>query len=112
MHFITVGYGNGFARSFSYDALGRASQVATTIDGAPYTMGATYDANSRLTKVSYPSGFTARYSYNNLGYANQLQDDATSQSYWTLGAMDAEGHVRSRPRATACTTPRPASCGS
>jgi YD repeat-containing protein len=38
---ITAGHGNGFARSFSYDALGRPSQVATTIDGNVYTMGAT-----------------------------------------------------------------------
>ncbi|CCE06201.1 exported hypothetical protein [Bradyrhizobium sp. STM 3843] len=90
---ITAGSGNGFARSFSYDSLGRPSQVATTVDGASYTMGATYDANGRLTKVSYPSGFTARYGYNSLGFANQLQDDATAQSYWTANAMDAEGHI-------------------
>ncbi|MBU6462902.1 MAG: RHS repeat protein [Bradyrhizobium sp.] len=90
---IAAGAGNGFNRSLSYDALGRASQVATTIDGNTYTMGATYDANSRLTKVSYPSGFTARYGYNNLGFANQLSDDATSQSYWTANAMDADGHL-------------------
>jgi RHS repeat-associated protein len=56
-------------------------------------MGATYDANSRLLKVSYPNGFTARYGYNGLGYANQLLDDATGQSYWTANAMDAEQHL-------------------
>lgn len=90
---ITAGPGNGFARSVNYDTLGRPAQVATTIDGNSYTMGATYDANSRLTKVSYPSGFTARYSYNSLGFANQLQDDASSQSYWAANTMDAEGHL-------------------
>ncbi|WP_276576603.1 RHS repeat-associated core domain-containing protein, partial [Bradyrhizobium sp. 21] len=77
----------------SYDTLGRPTQVSTTIDGSTYVMGATYDAQSRLTKVSYPSGFTARYGYNTLGFANQLSDDATSQSYWTANAMDAEGHL-------------------
>jgi RHS repeat-associated protein len=90
---ITAGSGNGFGRAFSYDSLGRATQVATTVDGATYTMGATYDANSRLTKVSYPSGFTARYGYNSLGFANQLSDDATGQTRWTANAMDAEGHL-------------------
>ncbi|MDF0584143.1 RHS repeat-associated core domain-containing protein [Bradyrhizobium yuanmingense] len=90
---ITAGLGNGFGRSVTYDTLGRPSQVSTTVDGATYVMGATYDAQSRISKVSYPSGFTARYGYNALGFANQLSDDATSQAYWTANAMDAEGHL-------------------
>ena len=90
---ITAGAGNGFNRSVSYDSLGRPIQVATKIDGTTYKMGATYDANSRLTKVSYPSGFTARYGYNSLGFANQLTDDATGKVQWTANAMDADGHL-------------------
>ncbi|WP_246741468.1 RHS repeat-associated core domain-containing protein [Bradyrhizobium aeschynomenes] len=103
---ITLGSGNGFARSVSYDSLGRPLQVATTIDGATYTIGATYDANSRLTKVSYPSGFTARFGYNSLGFANQLQDDATSQSFWTAYAMDADGHLTQQTAGNGLTTTR------
>ncbi|WP_315722121.1 MULTISPECIES: RHS repeat-associated core domain-containing protein [unclassified Bradyrhizobium] len=103
---ITSGSGNGFARSFSYDSLGRPLQVATTIDGATYTMGATYDANSRLIKVSYPSGFTARYGYNSLGFANQLQDDATSQAFWTANAMDADGHLTQQTAGNGLVTTR------
>ena len=90
---ITAGPGNGYAFSTSYDALGRAVQAVTTIDGATYTMGATYDANGRLAKVSYPSGFTARYAYTALGDTSQLLDDATGQAYWTANAMDADGHL-------------------
>lgn len=90
---ITAGLGNGFARSVAYDALGRPSQVSTSVDGSTYVMGATYDAQGRISKVSYPSGFTARYGYNALGFANQLSDDATNQSYWIANAMDAEGHL-------------------
>ncbi|WP_454645471.1 RHS repeat-associated core domain-containing protein [Bradyrhizobium liaoningense] len=90
---ITAGLGNGFGRSVTYDALGRPSQVSTTVDGATYVVGATYDAQSRISKVSYPSGFTARYGYNALGFANQLSDDATNFNYWTANAMDAEGHL-------------------
>ena len=41
-------------------ALGRPVQVATTVNGATYTMGAAYDANSRLSQVSYPSGLHGR----------------------------------------------------
>jgi RHS repeat-associated protein len=90
---ITAGAGNGFGRSVAYDTLGRPSQVSTTIDGATYVMGAIYDAQSRISKVSYPSGFTARYGYNSLGFANQLSNDATSQAYWIANTMDAEGHL-------------------
>jgi len=90
---ITAGVGYGFGRSVAYDTFSRPSQVSTTIDGATYVMGAIYDAQSRISKVSYPSGFTARYGYNSLGFANQLSNDANSQAYWTANAMDAEGHL-------------------
>src|SRR6185312_3180968 len=87
---ITAGPGSGYSRSISYDALGRQSQVATTIDGNTYTMTATYDANSLLAKVDYPSGFTARYGHTSLGDANELSDDASGQAYWTASTADAE----------------------
>jgi RHS repeat-associated protein len=103
---ITAGPGSGFARSMSYDALGRPVQVATTIDGATYTMGAAYDVNSRLTQVSYPSGFTAKYAYNNLGYANQLLDAATGQVHWTANAMDAEQHILQQTAGNGLVTTR------
>jgi RHS repeat-associated protein len=103
---ITAGPGSGFARNLSYDALGRPVQVATTIDGAVYTMGATYDANSRLATVSYPSGFVAKYGYNNLGFANQLSDNTSNLAYWTLGAMDAEGHITQQTAGNGLITAR------
>jgi len=34
----------GYARAFTYDSLGRPTQVATTIDGTTYNIGASYDA--------------------------------------------------------------------
>ncbi|WP_142249226.1 RHS repeat domain-containing protein [Bradyrhizobium sp. UNPF46] len=90
---ITAGAGAGYSRSVSYDALSRATQVATVIDGATYNMSAIYDANGQLSKVGYASGFTARYTYTSLGDVNQLLDDATGQVQWTANAMDAEGHL-------------------
>ncbi|MBH5403073.1 hypothetical protein HZZ13_35545, partial [Bradyrhizobium sp. CNPSo 4010] len=90
---ITAGAGTGYSRSVSYDALSRATQVATVIDGATYNMSATYDANGQLSKVGYASGFTARYAYTSLGDVNQLFDDATGQVQWTANAMDAELHL-------------------
>ena len=103
---ITAGPGSGFARSVSYDTLGRPVQVSTTVDGTTYTMGATYDTYSRLSKVTYPSGFTARYGYNSLGYANQLLDDATGQVHWTANAMDAESHLTQQTAGNGLVTVR------
>ncbi|MGJ4945582.1 RHS repeat-associated core domain-containing protein [Bradyrhizobium sp. HKCCYLS1011] len=103
---ITAGPGNGFSRATSYDALGRPMQVATTIDGATYVVGATYDANGLLAKVSYPSGFTARYGHTALGDANQLLDDATGQSYWTANTLDAELRVTQDTAGNGLTTTR------
>ena len=103
---ITGGPGTGFSRNMSYDALGRPIQVATTIDGATYVMGASYDANSLLTKISYPSGFTARYDHTSLGDTSQLLDDATGQSYWTPYSLDAEMRVTQDTLGNGITTIR------
>jgi RHS repeat-associated protein len=89
---VTAGPTAGYQRTNTYDALGRPSQVATTIDGATYTMAAGYDANGRLSQVTYPSGFVASYGYNSLGYANQLSGSG-AQTFWTANSMDAEGHL-------------------
>ncbi|WP_315774135.1 MULTISPECIES: RHS repeat-associated core domain-containing protein [unclassified Bradyrhizobium] len=103
---ITAGPGNGYARTASYDALGRPVQVATTIDGTTYTMGASYDANGLLDTVSYPSGFTARYGHTALGDANQLLDNTTGQSYWTANTLDAELRITQDTAGNGLTTTR------
>jgi RHS repeat-associated protein len=90
---ITAGPGKGFARSLSYDSLGRAVQIATTIDGTAYAFGATYDANSRLSKINYPSGYSVTYAYTSLGYTNQMLDGTTAIALWSADFMDAEGHL-------------------
>ena len=89
---ITSGAASGYQRIFSYDTLGRPTQVSTTVGGAAYIMAAAYDSNSRLSQVTYPSGFVANYAYNNLGYANQMSDGG-AQTFWTLNGMDAEQHI-------------------
>ncbi|MGJ5176511.1 RHS repeat-associated core domain-containing protein [Bradyrhizobium oligotrophicum] len=103
---ITAGPGNGYAKTASYDALGRPAQVATTIDGATYTMAASYDANGLLSAVSYPSGFTARYGRTSLGDANQLLDNATGQAFWTADTLDAELRITQDTVGNGLTTTR------
>jgi RHS repeat-associated protein len=84
---------NPFQRAMSYDGLGRPSQVATTIDGATYTISGSYDANGRLSQVAYPSGLAVNYGYTSLGYVQQLSDASSGQIYWTANARDAEMHL-------------------
>ncbi|MES5484933.1 RHS repeat-associated core domain-containing protein [Bradyrhizobium sp. INPA03-11B] len=103
---ITAGPGAGFSRAIGYDALGRASQVATTIDGTTYTMSAAYDTNGRPAKVTYPSGFAVRYGYTSLGYSSQLLDDASGQPYWTANATDAVGHLTQETAGNGIVTSR------
>jgi RHS repeat-associated protein len=102
---ITAGPTAGYQRTMTYDALGRPSQVATTIDGTTYTMGAGYDANGRLSQVTYPSGFVASYGYNNLGYANQLSD-GSAQTFWTANGLDAEQHLTQQTSGNGIVTTR------
>ncbi|WP_334502578.1 polymorphic toxin type 28 domain-containing protein [Bradyrhizobium sp. AZCC 1678] len=102
---ITAGPTAGYQRTMTYDALGRPSQAATTIDGTTYTMGAGYDANGRLSQVTYPSGFVASYGYNSLGYANQLSD-GSAQTFWTANGIDAEQHLTQQTSGNGIVTTR------
>lgn len=102
---ITAGPAAGYQRTMTYEALGRPSQVATTIDGVTYTMGAGYDANGRLSQVTYPSGFVASYGYNSLGYANQLSD-GSAQTFWTANGLDAEQHLTQQTSGNGIVTTR------
>jgi RHS repeat-associated protein len=102
---ITAGPTAGYQRTMTYEALGRPSQVATTIDGVTYTMGAGYDANGRLSQVTYPSGFVASYGYNSLGYANQLSD-GSAQTLWTANGLDAEQHLTQQTSGNGIVTTR------
>jgi RHS repeat-associated protein len=102
---ITGGPSAGYQRTVGYDALGRPTQIATTIDGTAYTMSAGYDANGRLSQVTYPSGFVANYGYNSLGYANQLSDGG-AQTFWTANGLDAEQHLTQQTSGNGIVTTR------
>jgi YD repeat-containing protein len=77
---IVAGPDAGFNRWFLYDALGRPTEIGTTIDGAQYRVNATYDGNSRLATVRYPSGQQVAYDYTALGYAFRLRTADNSRT--------------------------------
>jgi RHS repeat-associated protein len=80
----------GYARTHSYDALGRPSATQITVDGVSHTVTTSYDAASRVNGVQYPSGLAVAYSYNARGYQTQLSNTTTGEVYWTANARDAE----------------------
>jgi RHS repeat-associated protein len=90
---VTSGLSYGFQRSYTYDSLGRPSQVAVTVDGTTYTMATTYDSNGRVSTSTYASGLVVQYGYTSLGYQNQLLNNATGQVYWTANTFDASLHL-------------------
>jgi RHS repeat-associated protein len=91
---VTSGPSNGYQRSYTYDSLGRPSQVAFVVDGASsFTIATTYDGNGHLSTAQYPSGFTAQYAYTALGYQSQVSDAASENVFWTANARDAELHL-------------------
>ena len=64
---------NGFARAYTYDTIGRVSQIATTIEGVAYNMAYSYDFRGRIDKVTYPTGFQTQNLYNSLGYLEKYR---------------------------------------
>jgi RHS repeat-associated protein len=86
---VTSGPSNGYQRAYTYDSLGRPSQVAITVNSTTYTIGTTYDSNGRVATATYPSGFALQYAYTALGYQQQVLNNATGQAFWTANARDA-----------------------
>jgi YD repeat-containing protein len=76
------GGGNGYNRQYTYDSLGRVSQIATTID-ASYTISYGYDSTTgRLASTTYPTGFITKNVYNTRGYLQKVTDNAGTLVYW------------------------------
>ena len=88
----SISSNNGYARSTTYDTLGRPSSVATTAD-TTYTSSKTYDSNGRVATQTYPGGVVLKYVYTGLGYLQQVQDNVSSVVYWQGNLRDAENHL-------------------
>lgn len=91
---------NGYARKHTYDSLGRALSIATTIGNATYTSSTNYvsDTSSadhgRVKDITYPTGTKLAYVYTPLGYTQKVVNAANTASvYWRQDSVDAEGHI-------------------
>ncbi|MBI2184787.1 MAG: hypothetical protein HYU39_07510 [Thaumarchaeota archaeon] len=60
------------AATYGYDALNRLLSEAKTVDGSQYTTSFTYDAGSRVTKLTYPDAYQLSYQYDDLDRVKSL----------------------------------------
>jgi RHS repeat-associated protein len=79
----------GFTKAFTYDSYGRVANEQTTTDTS-YTIGRSYDSNSRLSQITYPTGFAVSYQYDSNGYLKELDNASTSAMLWQRNAQNAD----------------------
>ncbi|HVQ13604.1 MAG TPA: RHS repeat-associated core domain-containing protein, partial [Vicinamibacterales bacterium] len=99
---------DGFTQWFTYDSLGRVSQLKRLVSGSYYYVDQTYDGLGRIDAVKYPgsvAGDTSggpeadanrlrvRNNYNANGYLSSVQDVAAGTVYWRADAADENGEV-------------------
>jgi RHS repeat-associated protein len=102
---------NGYARTHSYDSLGRPTSLAVSVD-ATYTVNTTYVASGadtgKIDTLTYPTGFAVKNVYNSYGYLWKVQRtaDADTTVYWQANSHNAAGGVTSELLGNGLTTTR------
>ncbi|MCI0627888.1 MAG: hypothetical protein L0387_40600 [Acidobacteria bacterium] len=66
------------SESYSYDTLGRVTQVQKVISGTTYTTGYQYNLADELTHITYPSGRVVQQDYDPVGRLTTILSGATS----------------------------------
>jgi RHS repeat-associated protein len=74
---ITMTDGVG-SESYSYDILGRMTQLQKAISGTTYTLGYGYDAGNQFTSITYPSGRVVQMSLDAIGRLASIADTLNS----------------------------------
>lgn len=77
--------------SFEYDALGRSTLEARTIEDVSYTILKSYDTIGRLSQLVYPDGAQVNYSYDSAG--NLAQVSSGGVNHITYNDYNARGQV-------------------
>lgn len=79
------------AQSFTYDNLGRITQVAYTIAGTNYPVTYAYNAAGQMTSMTYPSGRIVRPGYDGVGRLAQVADTVNPTPYLSINSSDYNG---------------------
>ena len=74
---ITMSDGTG-SESYTYDQLGRVTQLQKTVGGVAYTIGYGYNYASKLTSITYPSGRQITQTLDGIGRLTQIAGSLNS----------------------------------
>ncbi len=85
---ITMTDGVG-SESYTYDQLGRTTQVQKIISNVTYTTSYAFDLAGDVTTMTYPSGRAVKVNYDALGRLQGLQNNSTLANYVTSAAYNA-----------------------
>lgn len=97
LHTAVFQTGTQYQESHSYDALGRPTQLAMTLDGTSHLTNASYDSQGRLAELTYPTStsgyrFKVQYQYDSSGHLSRAVNGlATTQTLWQRVEVDALG---------------------
>ncbi|MDP9263211.1 MAG: hypothetical protein M3O85_02700, partial [Acidobacteriota bacterium] len=74
------------SETYTYDGLGRISNLAKVINATTYNIGYGYNLASELTSLTYPSGRVVSQSYDAVGHLTQIADNVTYLSGMTYNS--------------------------
>jgi RHS repeat-associated protein len=66
------------SEAYSYDEIGRVTQVTKIVGTTSYPTKYAYNAGSELTKITYPSGRVVEYSYDDVGHLCEVAATAAA----------------------------------
>lgn len=79
--------------SYSYDLLGRVTQVQKVIDNVTYTTSFTFNLASQPVNLTYPSGRVVKNNYDAIGRPSSVQNYSTSANYASSIAYNTANQV-------------------
>ncbi|AUX35167.1 MULTISPECIES: FG-GAP-like repeat-containing protein [Sorangium] len=92
---------DGTTTSYDYDKQGRLESLTWRVDGEPFEVRTTYDAQGRVETVAYPEvpkapRFTVKHTYDSRGYLERIADVTSDPAsagapLWTVNARNEDG---------------------
>lgn len=92
---ISVSGGDlNYSISYTYNTLGHLLTETETFDNQTFQKAYLYDNLNRLSIEQFPSGNALKYNYDNVdGKLMSIEDNFTSDLYWTFGSMTPLGTI-------------------
>jgi len=81
--------------NYSYDTLGRVTQVQKKIYNVTYTTAYTYNLAGEVATMTYPSGRVVKNEYDAIGRLQNVKNNATGASYTSSATYNTANQVTS-----------------